>query len=122
MPNNADLVVGTQKTALMWVATSKKTISAIKLISVGNLTANDTNYAIFTAYVFSSALSILGTIGSINTKTIGSGGTGNWVIPSFFSFPINFSEVNNTNIILIQETKAGSGVIVPEKYYQIDFL
>lgn len=81
------------------------------------LTADDTNYAVITVHRIGTA----GVIGSISTKTIGSGGSGNWTA----FIPVDFGTINVPLAIgdgmSFRITKGNAGVIVPSGTIQVEY-
>ena len=96
-----------------------KTLVAVYLFSSGNLTASDTDYTTYTAYVWRGGG--LTSIGALTTKTIGAGGTGDWAFGSLFSFPIGVSALVDADAVVISQSKTGLGVIAPVTTFQMDY-
>lgn len=93
----------------------KLELSAVKIAVGAAITANDTNYATFTLTDGTTNYA------TANTKTTGSGGTGNIAANTFIDLTIGTAEVEDgVNLRLLLE-QDGAGVDVTNCVVQLEF-
>lgn len=94
---------------------SRKTTYFQKLYLITNsaLTANDTDYATIQFIKVNADGTFGGQFARIETKTSGSGGTGDWTVGQTIEIPFTEPRLDEGEGIAFQIFKTGNGVIVP---------
>jgi hypothetical protein len=91
-----------------------QTLTALRIRPDAALTADDTNFDTITVSTRTSSGGSKTTLGSITTKTAGSGGTGNWTAFVDVTIPITGSAVLAAGMeITCEASLGGAGVALP---------
>lgn len=84
----------------------------------GALTADDTDYATIRIVAIGASNTV---IGNITTRTVASGGTGDWSAGDLIDIPIIHNRVNAGEFVVATIFKNGAGVLVPEGSFLCEF-
>lgn len=92
-------------------------LSTCNFAPAAALTASDTQFATITVYKrtpLADASTVLTQLGSVTTKTSGSGGTGSWSQNAPVSIPVDAGAyVAPGDVVTVGVAKTGGGVVVP---------
>lgn len=118
----ADGSAGATLSHYLYRADTARTITAVRIIPDGTLTAHATNYATISIAVEDGAAGAVGTAASQTTKTTGAGGSGDWAAGVPVDITLGATVALSAGQVLKGSiAKAASGVVVPAFTLQVDF-
>lgn len=119
---SADTGVGNTSSAVTFggFSTGVQYINKITLVPFGNVASNDTNFATLTLQRRELGV-VTQNVSVFNSKSTGSGATGNWVNGAPIDIPVTAQKRLDPNMLLqLSVTKTGSGVSLPKFFLLVE--
>lgn len=98
-------------------------IMSVRFVPADALTAHNTNYKTITVSSRTSAGASATTVASVNTKTSGGGGTGDWT--AFSPVTVTLTAANAIlpagGMLTVKYLKSGNGVVIPAGVFVVEY-